>query len=135
MTSARRSLSFKLLSEVHQSLVSSDLLTYGSAKSSGFGLDQGTWAMAVAVPRSTGEPGKASPIRGGGRTANRSQARAWEDCRRLIEHLTEGLGGVRSMGELSGATVICSSLSQTRMSPAVANNSCSRVRPSCSTRA
>src|SRR5271169_6952732 len=25
------------------------------------------------------------------------QARAGEDCRRLVEHLTEGLGGVRSM--------------------------------------
>src|SRR5467141_4093534 len=65
---------------------------------SGFGSDQGTGATVMAVLRSPGEPGKASPIRGGGRTANRIRRRgAGEDCRRLIEHLAEGLGGVRSM--------------------------------------
>ena len=65
---------------------------------SGFGADQGAGATAVAVLRSTGEPGKASPIRGGGRTGEaNAQARAGEDCRGLVEHLTEGLGGVRSM--------------------------------------
>ena len=38
-------------------------------------------------------------------------------------------------GELSGAKVTCSSLSEAWMSPAVANSSCSTVRPSCSARA
>jgi hypothetical protein len=42
---------------------------------SGFGADQGTGATVVVVLRSTGEPGKASPIRGGGRTANRIRRR------------------------------------------------------------
>src|SRR5271165_2817600 len=62
---------------------------------SGFGVGQGAGGTAVAVLRSIGEPGKASPIRGGGRTEKRS--RAGEDCRGLVEHLTEGLGGVGSM--------------------------------------
>src|SRR5271170_374383 len=38
---------------------------------SGFTLDQGAGVPAVAVLCSSGEPGKASPIRGGGRTAKR----------------------------------------------------------------
>src|SRR5437667_431342 len=42
---------------------------------SGFGADQGTGATVAAVLRSTGEPGKARPIRGGGRTANRIRRR------------------------------------------------------------
>ena len=42
---------------------------------SGFGVDQGTGATAVAVLRSTGEPGKASPIRGGGCTEKRIRRR------------------------------------------------------------
>ena len=58
------------------------------------------------------------------------QARAGEDCRRLVEDRTECLGACVRCGELSGAKVIFSSLSETRMSPAVANSSCSRVRPS-----
>src|ERR1700688_4650466 len=65
---------------------------------SGFGVGQGAGGTAVAVLRSTGEPGKASPIRGGGRTEKaHPQARAGEDCRCLVERLTEGLGGERSM--------------------------------------
>src|SRR5258708_4364326 len=65
---------------------------------SGFGADQGTGAAVVAVLRSAGGPGEARPIRGGGWTAERNRKRgAGEDCRRLIEHLTEGVGGVRSM--------------------------------------
>jgi hypothetical protein len=52
----------------------------------------------VAVLRSTGEPGKASPIRGGGRTEKRTRRREpGEDCRCLVERLTEGLGGERSV--------------------------------------
>ena len=43
----------------------SELLTQHSAKMSGFGGDQGVGATAVVVPRSRGEPGKASPMRGG----------------------------------------------------------------------
>jgi len=39
---------------------------------SGLAADQGTGA---GVPRSTGGPGKASPIRGGGRTAKRRRRR------------------------------------------------------------
>src|ERR1700693_5859427 len=65
---------------------------------SGFGVDQGAGGTAVAVLRSTGEPGKASPIRGGGRTEKRTRRRepgkivaVW------VERLTEGLGGERSM--------------------------------------
>ena len=42
---------------------------------SGFGADQGTGATVAAVLRSTGEPGKASPIRGGGRTEKRIRRR------------------------------------------------------------
>src|ERR1700686_2803277 len=42
---------------------------------SGFGVGQGAGGPAVAVLRSIGEPGKASPIRGGGRTANRIRRR------------------------------------------------------------
>jgi hypothetical protein len=42
---------------------------------SGFGVDQGAGGTAVAVLRSTGEPGKASPIRGGGRTEKRTRRR------------------------------------------------------------
>jgi hypothetical protein len=45
----------------------SDLLTLGYHKMSGFGADQ----RAVAVPGSPGEPGKASPMRGGGRMVKR----------------------------------------------------------------
>jgi hypothetical protein len=63
---------------------------------SGFGADQGTWAAGVAAARSSGEPGKASPIRGQTHCEPHAQARAGEDCRRLVEHLTEGLGGARS---------------------------------------
>jgi peptide deformylase len=51
--------------------INSDLLTQGPAKMSGLGADQGT----VAVFRSTGEPGNASPIRGGGRTVKRMRRR------------------------------------------------------------
>ena len=43
------------------------------------------------------------------------------------------IGQAASMGSLllaAGAKVICSSLSETRMSPALVNSSCSRVRPS-----
>src|ERR1700738_459164 len=43
-------------------------------KMSGFGADQGTGATLAAVVRSTG-PGKASPTRGGGRTAKRMRRR------------------------------------------------------------
>jgi len=42
---------------------------------SGLGTDQGAAVTAVAVRRSPGEPGKASPIRGGGRTAKRIRKR------------------------------------------------------------
>ena len=42
---------------------------------SGFGADQGAAATAVAVLRSPSERGKASPIRGGGRTAKRIRKR------------------------------------------------------------
>src|SRR5215470_13391178 len=109
----------------------SDILTWGSAKMSGLGIDQGAGAPSAAVLRSPGEPGKASPIRRGGRIAKRIRRRepgktvavwssisqsAWAACVRC--------------GELSGAKVILSSLSETRMSPVVANSSCSRVRPS-----
>jgi hypothetical protein len=87
--------------------------------------------MALAVLRFPGEQGKASPIRGGGPTAKRRRKRepaklvdvwssfshkAWAACVRC--------------GELSGANVICSSLSDTWMSPAEVKSSCSRVRPS-----
>src|SRR5215831_705002 len=79
--------------------LNSDLLTYGSAKLSGFGADQGAGAPSVAVPRSTGELGKASPIRRGGRIGEaNAQAGSWEDGRRLVEELTERVGGVRAMG-------------------------------------
>ena len=64
---------------------------------SGFGVDQGVVATAVAVLRSTGEPGKASPIRGGGRTEKRTRRREPGKIVGLVEHLTEGLGGVRPM--------------------------------------
>jgi tripartite-type tricarboxylate transporter receptor subunit TctC len=47
--------------------ITSDLLTYGSAKLSGFGADQGAEARAGAALRSAGEPGKARLMRGGGR--------------------------------------------------------------------
>ena len=49
----------------------SDLLTYGSANLSGFGADHGAEAGAAAALRLAGEPGKARPMRGGGRTAKR----------------------------------------------------------------
>ena len=64
---------------------------------SGFRADQGTGATAVAVLRSTGEPGKASPIRGGGQCEANPQTRAGEECRRLVEHLAESLGGACAM--------------------------------------
>src|SRR5215469_9859705 len=54
------------------------------------------------------------------------QVRAGEDGCVLVEYLAE---------DVSGAKVICSSRSVTWISPAVANSSCSRVRPSWSTRA
>ena len=46
--------------------------------------------------RSGGEPGKAIPIRGGGRTENRIRRRE-PDCRGFIESFTESLGGLGSM--------------------------------------
>jgi hypothetical protein len=73
---------------------------------------------SAAVLRSTGGPGKASPIRRGGRMAKRIRKpepgkivavwsriaqSAWAACVRC--------------GELSGAKVILSSLLETRMSP------------------
>jgi hypothetical protein len=45
------------------------------AQMSGFGVDQGAMATSVALLRWTGEPGKASPIRGGGRTEKRTLRR------------------------------------------------------------
>ena len=42
---------------------------------SGFGVGQGAGGTAVAVLRSIGESGKASPIRGGGRTEKRIRRR------------------------------------------------------------
>jgi hypothetical protein len=42
---------------------------------SGLGADQETGATAVVALRSTREPGKASPIRGGERTAKRMRRR------------------------------------------------------------
>jgi len=42
---------------------------------SGFGADQGAGAVAADAPRSTGELGKASPIRRGGRIAKRIRSR------------------------------------------------------------
>jgi hypothetical protein len=52
----------------------SELLTWHSAKLCGFGAAQGA-GRAVAVLCSTGEPGKARPIRRGGRTAKRIVSR------------------------------------------------------------
>ena len=54
---------------------------------SGFGGAHG----AVDVLRSTGELGKASPIRGGGRTEKRTRRREPGKCRGLVERLLEDL--------------------------------------------
>ena len=62
---------------------------------SGFDVNQGACGTAVALLRSTGEPGKASPIRGGGRTEKRTRRR--EPGKIVAERLTEGFGGERSV--------------------------------------
>ena len=59
----RASLASKPVAQM--SALNSDLLTLGYHKMSGFG------AETVAVPGSPGEPGKASPMRGGGRMVKR----------------------------------------------------------------
>ena len=61
---------------------------------SGFRADQGTGATAVALLRSTGEPGKASPIRGGGRSAKRIRRRDLfhRDAVKQITKLKDGDG-------------------------------------------
>jgi len=98
---------------------------------SGLSPGQGGGAGIEAARRSTGEPGKASPMRRGGCISKcirrrepgkmvaallRTSQSAWAACVRC--------------GELSGAKVMVSSRSETWMSPAVANSSCSKVRPS-----
>ena len=85
----------------------------------------------MAVLRSIGEPGKASPIRGGGRTEKRIRRREPGKIVAVWSSVAQRAwaASVR-WGELSGAKVMFSSLSETRMSPVAANSSWSRVRPS-----
>src|SRR6516162_10221066 len=87
---------------------------------SGFGGDQGAGGTAVAVLRSTGEPGKASPIRGGGRTEKRTRRREPGKIVAVWSSVSQRAwaASVRC-GELSGAKVICSSLSETRISSCI----------------
>src|SRR5208283_3540385 len=95
------------------------------------GARQGAGAPAVAAVRLAGEAGKASPMRGGGRTANRMRRREPGKVVAVLSRISQSAWAARvRCGELSGAKVILSSLSETRMSPAAANSSCSRVRPS-----
>src|SRR5215831_11345889 len=108
----------------------------GSCKNVRSGPDQAAATATFSTPRLPGEPGKARPIRRGGWTANRIR---WEEPGKTVAVLLRmshraWAASVRC-GELSGANVICSSLLETLMSPAVANSSCSRVRPSSSMRA
>jgi len=116
--------------------ITSELLTpdIGCCKNVRFwrpGARQGAGAPAVAAVRLAGEAGKASPMRGGGRTANRMRRREPGKVVAVLSRLSQSAWAARvRCGELSGAKVIMSSLSETRMSPAVANSSCSRVRPS-----
>src|SRR5262252_5730279 len=91
---------------------------------SGFGVDQGAGGTSAEVLRSTGEPGKASPIRRGGRIAKRIRKREPGKSVAVWSRITQGAwAACVRCGELSGAKVILSSLSETRMSPAVANSS------------
>jgi hypothetical protein len=65
---------------------------------SSFGADRGTGAPSVAVLRfyrQVGEGKPDAPRRTHCKT--HPQARAGEDCRRCVEHLTECLGGLRAM--------------------------------------
>ena len=78
----------------------------------------------MAAVRLAGEAGKASPMRGGGRTANRMRRREPGKVVAVLSRLSQSAWAARvRCGELSGAKVILSSLSETRMSPAVANSS------------
>ena len=81
---------------------------------SGFGVAQGAGAPAVAVLRSTGDPGKASPMRGGGRTEKRIRRRVPGKIVAVWSSVAQRAwaASVRC-GELSGAKVIFSSLSET----------------------
>jgi hypothetical protein len=91
---------------------------------SGVGVDQGVEAPSAAVPRSTGEPGKARPIRRGGCIAKQIRRRELGKIVAVWSRITQSAwAACVRCGELSGAKVILSSLSATRMSPAVANNS------------
>ena len=89
---------------------------------SGFSADQGTGATAVAVLRSTGEPGKASPIRGGGRSAKRIRRRepgkivavwssipqrAWAARMRCGELSGADAGDDQSTGPVAAAVLAC----------------------------
>ena len=68
--------------------------------------DQGTGATAVVVLRSTGEPGKASPIRGGGRTAKRMRRREPGKIVAVWSSIPQRAWAARvRCGELSGAKV------------------------------
>ena len=51
----------------------------------------------MAVARSTGEPGKASPRRVAGALRSKAAGESRGRLSPLVEHLTKGLGGVRSM--------------------------------------
>ena len=98
---------------------------------SGFGANQGAGAAAVALPSSSGEPGNASPIRRGGRIAKRMRRREPGKMVAVLSRISQrAYAACVRCGELSGAKMRLSSPSATWMSPAVANSSCSRVRPS-----
>src|ERR1700680_1006089 len=82
---------------------------------SGFGVGQGAGGTAVAVLRSIGEPGKASPIRGGGCTEKRIRRREPGKIVAVWSSISQRAWAawVRC-GELSGTKVICNLLSERR---------------------
>ena len=90
---------------------------------SGLSSGQGVGAQTEAALRSTGEPGKASPRRRGGRILKRIRRREpGKVVAALLRTSQSAWAACVRCGELSGAKVIVSSLSKTWMSPAVANS-------------
>jgi hypothetical protein len=97
---------------------------------SGFGVDQGAGGPSAAVLRLTGELGRGNSICRGGRIAKRIRRREPGKIVAVWSRITQSAwAACVRCGELSGAKVILSSLSDTRMSPAVANSSCRGFGP------
>jgi len=78
------------------------------------GARRGAGAQPVAAVRLAGEAGKASPMRGGGCTANRMRKRKPGKVVAVLPRTSQSTWAARlRCGELSGAKVILSSLSYT----------------------